>query len=141
MELGIKLKKKITMIMSRGVIDTKHIPSFSGNIHRSFTLHGIYILLKVGCFVMVGLRAKLWMKGQHGIQFHEFCLMLYANTLRRAKINKTRLLQPKYVNNLLPALCVTTCDNHYVSVEVPNEHLLYKMMVLRFSNFDLQLHN
>jgi hypothetical protein len=50
--------------------------------------------------------------------------MLYANTLLRAKINKTRLLQPKYVNNLLPALCVTTCDSHYISVVVPNEHLL-----------------
>jgi len=44
------------MILLRGVIGTKHIPSFSGNIHCGFTLHGIYILLKVGCFVMVGLQ-------------------------------------------------------------------------------------
>jgi hypothetical protein len=28
MELDNKLKKKIAMIMLRGVIDTKHIPSF-----------------------------------------------------------------------------------------------------------------
>ncbi len=56
MELGNKLKKKIAMILLRGVIGTKHIPSFSGNIHCGFTLHGIYILLKVGCFVMVGLQ-------------------------------------------------------------------------------------
>jgi hypothetical protein len=39
----------------RGVIDTKHIPSFCGNIHCGFTLHGIYNLLKLECFVMVGL--------------------------------------------------------------------------------------
>jgi hypothetical protein len=54
MELGNKLKKKIAMIMLRGVIDTKHIPSFSGSICCGSTLHGIYILLKVGCFVMMG---------------------------------------------------------------------------------------
>jgi hypothetical protein len=55
MELDNKLKKKIAMIMLRGVIDTKHIPSFCGNIHCGFTLHGIYNLLKLECFVMVGL--------------------------------------------------------------------------------------
>lgn len=54
MELDNKLKKKIAMIMLRGVIDTKHIPSFCGNIRCGFTLHGIYNLLKIGVFCYGG---------------------------------------------------------------------------------------
>jgi hypothetical protein len=38
MELGNKLKKKIAMIMLRGVIDTKHIPSVLHYMEFTFYL-------------------------------------------------------------------------------------------------------